>query len=264
AFPGPLPKASYGCSDAAPIFIVGLPRSGSTVVDRILSSHSAVSSAGELPHFALAVVEGVRRQSGLPQLPRKELVSRSASLDFAALGHDYLARARAGSIETARFIDKMPLNYLYCGLIQRALPNARIVHVTRHPMAACYAIFKTLFKDGYPFSYDLAELAQYYSAYRRLMQHWESTMPGNIHVLHYENLVADQVGTTRRLLEFCGLEWEDGCADFHRNPSPTTTASASQVRRRMYDTSVSQWRNYEVQLAPLRAHLSAAGIDCDE
>ena len=264
AFPGPLPKASYGCSDAAPIFIVGLPRSGSTVVERILSSHSAVRSAGELPHFALALVDGVRRQSGLPQMPRKELVSRSASLDFAALGHDYLARARASSIETTRFIDKMPLNYLYCGLIQRALPNARIVHVTRNPMAACYAIFKTLFKDGYPFSYDLAELAQYYAAYRRLMQHWESTMQGNIYVLRYEDLVADQGGTTRKLLEFCGLEWEDACAEFHRNPAPTTTASASQVRRRMYDTSVSQWRNYEVQLAPLREYLCAAGIACDE
>jgi len=249
---------------AGPIFIVGLPRSGSTLVDRILSSHSAVHSAGELPHFALAVVDSVRRQTGVAQLPRRELVARSTTTDFAALGRDYLARARASGIEAHCFTDKMPLNYLYCGLIERALPNARIIHVTRRPMAACYAIYKTLFKDGYPFSYDFAELAQYYSAYRRLMRHWETTMPGRIHVVSYEALVTDQVGETRKLLSFCGLEWEEACVEFHRNPSPTHTASAVQVRRRIYDTSISQWRNYERQLAPLRAHLTAAGIDCDE
>jgi tetratricopeptide (TPR) repeat protein len=248
----------------APIFIVGLPRSGSTLLDRILSSHSAVTSAGELPHFAQAIVDSVRRQTGGSQLHRKELVARSAHADFAALGRDYLARARAGRIEAKRFTDKMPLNYLYCGLIQRALPNARIVHVSRRPMAACYAIYKTLFKDGYPFSYDLAELAQYYAAYRRLMRHWETTLPGSIHGVNYESLVADQNRETRLLLEFCGLEWENSCAEFHRNPAPSTTASAVQVRRPIYDTSVTQWRNYERQLAPLRAHLTAAGVDCDE
>jgi hypothetical protein len=131
-------------------------------------------------------------------------------------------------------------------------------------MAACYAIYKTLFKDGYPFSYDLAELAQYYTAYRRLMRHWEATLPGQIHVVSYEALVADQIGETRRLLEFCGLDWQDSCAEFQRNPAPSTTASAVQVRRRIYDTSVSQWKNYERQLAPLRAHLAAAGVDVDE
>ena len=264
AFPGATSSEARDSSTTAPIFIVGLPRSGSTLVDRILSSHSEVSSAGELPHFALAVVDSVRRQTGAAQLSRKELVARSACSDFAALGRNYLARTRAGGIESARFTDKMPLNYLYCGLIQRALPGARIVHVRRRPMAACYAIYKTLFKDGYPFSYDLAELAQYYAAYQRLMRHWETTLPGHIHVVSYEALVADQISETRRLLDFCGLEWQDSCADFHRNPAPSTTASAIQVRRRIYDTSVSQWRNYERQLAPLRAHLTASGVDCDE
>ena len=263
-FPAAQTAVTRDPTTTAPIFIVGLPRSGSTLVDRILSTHSAVNSAGELPHFALAVVDSVRRQTGGSQLPRKELVARSAHADFAALGRDYLARTRAGGIEAMRFIDKMPLNYLYCGLIQRALPNARIVHVSRRPMAACYAIYKTLFRDGYPFSYDLAELAQYYAAYRRLMRHWEATLPGRIHGVSYESLVADQNGETRRLLEFCGLQWEDSCAEFHRNPAPSTTASAVQVRRPIYDTSVSQWRNYERQLAPLRAHLTAAGVDCDE
>jgi hypothetical protein len=131
-------------------------------------------------------------------------------------------------------------------------------------MAACYAIYKTLFEDGYPFSYDLTELGKYYVGYRRLMDHWQATMPQSIHCLSYEDLVADQLGQTRRLLEFCALEWQDECAHFHLNPSPTTTASAAQVRRPIYDSSVSQWRNYEQQLASLRSQLSAAGIRIEE
>jgi tetratricopeptide (TPR) repeat protein len=246
--------------DDAPIFVVGLPRSGSTLVDRILSSHSAVESAGELNHFALCLVEAVSRRTGTAQLPRRELVARSAEIDFAALGHDYLARARETVPAGVRFIDKMPLNYLYCGLIRRALPQAKIVHVARHPMAVCYAMYKTLFKDGYPFSYDLQDIGRYYLAYRRLMDHWQATVPG-IHTLSYEALVADQLGESRRLLAYCGLDWQDACAEFDRNSAPTTTASAVQVRRRIYQSSVSQWRHYAAQLAPLEQMLRAAGIE---
>jgi tetratricopeptide (TPR) repeat protein len=269
AFPTAPAGPTPGASGEAPIFIVGLPRSGSTLVDRILGSHSEVHSAGELNCFALALVDAVRRQSGNAPLSRRELVARSAKVDFAALGREYLARARAagaggcgmadGSGAT-RFTDKMPLNYLYCGLIMRALPNARVVHVSRSPMAACYAMYKTLFEDGYPFSYDLAELAQYYVAYRRLMAHWSASMPHAIHALCYEDLVADQIGQTRALLQFCGLEWQQACAQFHRNPAPTTTASAVQVRQPLYDSSVAQWRHYERQLGALASQLRAAGI----
>jgi tetratricopeptide (TPR) repeat protein len=249
---------------SGPIFIVGLPRSGSTLVDRILGSHSDIVCAGELPQFALALMDAVRRRSGRAHLERRELVAQSAGLDFATLGRSYLERVRAAGIAAARFTDKMPLNYLYCGLIQRALPNARIVHVSRSPLAACYAIYKTLFKDGYPFSYDLCELGRYYVAYRRLMQHWERLLPASIYSLRYEDLVADQLGQTRKLLDFCGLTWQDACADFHLNPAPSTTASAAQVRRKLYDTSVSQWRHYQRQLEPLRRQLRAAGIDPED
>lgn len=244
-----------------PIFIVGLPRSGTTLVDRILSSHSRVKSAGELNDFALALVAAVRRDNNKAQLPRRELVARSAHIDFAALGGEYLERACATVGPSEYFTDKMPLNYLYCGLIRRALPHAKIVHLTRHPMASGYAMYKTLFKDGYPFSYDLKEIAQYYVAYRRLMDHWIASMPGAIHTLSYEGLVADQLTESRRLLEFCGLEWEDACVDFHRNAAATTTASATQVRQPIYDTSVAQWQHYAAQLAPLREALTSAGIN---
>ena len=263
AAPDPNAAAAPAPADAppdAPIFIVGLPRSGTTLVERILDSHSAVRSAGELDSFALALMSEAQRLTGRTRVPRRELVALCAGLDFAALGREYLRLARNAFGGEGRFVDKMPLNYLYCGLIRRALPNARIVHMTRHPMASGYAMFKTLFKDGYPFSYDLQDIARYYAAYRRLMDHWRRSMPGFIHELSYEDLVADQLGESRRLLAYCGLEWQDACAAFHRNPAATTTASAAQVRRPIYDSSVAQWRHYEAQLAPLRAALTAAGI----
>ena len=260
---GEIASPTDASSGVAPIFIVGLPRSGSTLLERILGSHSKVRMGGELPQFALSVVAAVNRGNPPAQLTRQQLIARSALVDFAALGRDYLARVNVLGMRSDCFTDKMPLNYLYCGLIRRALPNARIVHVRRHPMAACYAIYKTLFQDGYPFSYDLQELGRYYVAYRRLMRHWSDTLPGRIHELHYEDLVANPIQQTRRLLDFCGLDWEDACTDFHANTAPTTTASAAQVRRRLYGTSVAQWRNYATQLSPLHEQLQAAGFHED-
>jgi len=260
AFPAGPQSSAAATAEESPIFILGLPRSGTTLVERILASHSHVVSAGELNDFALSLVAAAGAGPGGAPLPRRELVARSAGIDFAALGRAYLQRARPRVPGGRRFIDKMPLNYLYCGLIRRALPAAKIVHLHRHPLAAGYAMYKTLFRDGYPFSYDLGEIARYYVAYRRLMDHWEATMPGLIHSLSYEVLVADPAAATRGLMDFCGLDWEDAVSRFHLNPTASTTASAAQVRRPIYDTAVSQWRHYERELAPLREALAAAGV----
>jgi tetratricopeptide (TPR) repeat protein len=265
AFPAAPTEPIDGCHSRAPIFVVGLPRSGTTLVERILGSHSQVFAAGELNHFAAALVSAAQARNGGRPLPRPQLIAATRELDFAAVGADYLERTQQpGSSQRPHFTDKMPLNYLYCGLIRRALPHARIVHVTRHPMASCYAMFKTLFKDGYPFSYDLDDVARYYVGYRRLMDHWHRTMPGILHDISYDRLVRDQETVSRQLIAACGLEWEDGCLEFHRNPTVTTTASAAQVRRPMYDSSLKQWRHYESQLAGLRNQLLTAGIPAAE
>jgi len=257
------PPGAREAAVATPIFIVGLPRSGSTLIERILASHSRVSPGGELPHFTLALTRAVRRLTGQAQLGRQELIARSAGVDFAALGNDYLAQVQVDGIGAGVFTDKLPLNYLYCGLIRRALPPARIVHVRRSPLAACYAMYKTLFKDGYPFSYQLDELGRYYVAYDRLMRHWAEKLPGAILELRYEDLVKDLPGQSQRLLEFCGLGWEEACASFHLNERASTTASAAQVRRPLYDSSVSLWQHYRTELEPLAQQLKAAGIDVD-
>lgn len=260
AFPQAL-VASADAAQEAPIFIVGLPRSGTTLVERILASHSTVQAGGELNHFALCLVDAVRaRHPGAP-LSRAELVARSADIDFAALGKDYLGRVRRAGLTGARFTDKMPLNYLYCGLIRRALPQARIVHVTRHPLAVCYAMYKTLFDGAYPFSYDLDEIGRYYLGYRRLMAHWCKIDPVGIYEVSYERLVAGLGSEARGLLKFCGLDWEEQCVDFHLSTVASTTASAAQVRRPLYDTSVAQWRHYGAELDGLRRELEAGGIE---
>ncbi|MBV8741287.1 MAG: sulfotransferase, partial [Sinobacteraceae bacterium] len=243
-----------------PIFIVGLPRSGSTLIERILSCHTEVSAAGELDDFARALTCCVRERSSRWPLSRQELIEASTQLDFAALGLAYLRRARPRGSSTAYFTDKMPLNYLYCGLIARALPGVRIIHVIREPMAVCYAMYKTLFNQGYPFSYDLQEIGRYYLGYRRLMRHWEETLPGSIYRVSYESLVEDQAGETRRLLEFCGLGWQDACLAFEHNPAATMTASATQVREGLHRRSLQLWRHYERELQPLIAQLAAAGV----
>jgi hypothetical protein len=186
------------------------------------------------------------------------------SLDGKAIASEYLQRARARRGDRPRFSDKAPANFFYCALIFRAFPNARIVHLTRHPMATGYAIFKTRFAGGYPFAYDLRELGAFFANYRRLMAHWHRILPGRILDLPYEQVVTDQEATTRRLLDYLGLPFEAACLDFHMNPDATSTASSVQVRQPLYDSSLELWRHYTKELEPLREALSAGGVPAEQ
>ena len=244
-----------GYPSERPIFILGLPRSGTTLVDRIVSSHSQVDSLGEHNSLPLALV-GLAGQHG-----KLDLIRRSAGIDFAELGKKYCESIGGFGNPAPRLVDKTPPNFLYMGLIRRALPNARIIHLRRHPMDVCYAIYKTLFRVGYPFSYSLQEVGRYYIAYHRLMQHWRNVMPDAFIDINYEDVVADLEGESRRILDYLGLDWEEDCLRFHRLKSAAATASAAQVRRPIYSSSVGLWRKYERQLAPFGARLRERGIE---
>ncbi len=250
-------KKQTGHNDARPLFIVGLPRSGSTLIDRILSSHSDVISRGENTNFALSMMQTVG-----PASNKSELVKRSANLDFNSLGSRYCTYLQK-NISLLQ-IDKTPSNFLYLGLIAKALPNAHIVHIRRNPMDACYAIYKTLFRMGYPYSYDLNDLGKYWLSYNSLMQHWQNVLPTQqFSEIDYEDLVQNQESVSRKVVSDIGLQWEDSCLAFEHNPEPSLTASAAQIRQPIYQTSVQLWKRYEQELSPLREFFHASGINTE-
>ena len=172
-------------------------------------------------------------------------------IDFTALGEDYIAATRPDTGKTAHFVDKLPLNFLYAGLIHLALPKAKIILLERDPMDTCYAVYKNLFEGIYPYSYNLEELANYFFAYRQLVDHWQAVMPGVMHVLKYEELVINPKPVIEGLLSYCSLSWEDACLTFHENEAASTTASAVQVRSELFQSSIGKWLNYEEQLKPI-------------
>ena len=244
------------------IFVLGLPRTGTTLVEQVLSAHSEIFGAGELQAFPLALVNAAKQRRDRT-VPKLELVDRSLEIDPYALGHAYIEATRPQTGKTRRFIDKQPLNYLYAGLISQALPNARFIAVLRDPVDSCFAMYRTLFTGAYPFSYTLPELATYYLSWQRLIDHWRGTLGSRLLVVRYEDLVRDFESTARRMIEHCGVDWEDELLTFHRQKRAVTTASATQVRRPVYTSSVGKWRNYATQLRPLVEALGTLASTAD-
>ena len=243
-----------------PIFIVGLPRTGTTLVDRILSSHSSVYSAGELNNFTVQLVNVIQGSKNTQKIPKLQMVEKALEINPQVLGKSYLESTRPKTGHTPRFIDKFPFNYLNCGMLRAALPGAKIILLERNPMDTCFAMYRMMFMGIYPFSYDLDELGKYYISYRALADHWQQVLADSIHVVRYETLVQDTENEIRKLLDYCALEWEDSCLNFHENKSASTTASAVQVRQPIYTSSIGKWRRYEKQLAPLAENLRQNGI----
>jgi len=260
ASPKPQP-ASAGYPTEEPIFVIGMPRSGTTLVERIISSHPDVHSAGELKNFPLAfkVASGNRTS----HLIDTDIVSRAQDMHWRRLGEDYLTSTRPDTGRKPRFIDKLPHNFLYVGAIANALPHARIICLRRDPMDTCLSNFRQLFAPASPYhdySYDLLDTGRYYILFDRLMAHWKREFPGRILEVDYETLVDAQEASSRQLLEFCGLPWNDACLNFESNQAPVSTASAIQVREPIYRSAIKRWKHYEAQLVDLQQLLSNAGI----
>jgi len=251
-----------GYPDGAPIFVIGMPRTGTTLVERILASHSGVSSIGETMGFGVALKRAAGTAS--PRLLDPETVDAAASIDLEPVGRAYVATARELCDGAARFVDKLPLNFFYAGFIAAALPNAKIVCVRRNPLDTCVASYRRLFATGfayYRYAYDLADIGRYYVSYDRLVRHWRSVLGARFHEIEYESLVGGARDETARLLDHVGLPWEEACLHPHRSTAPVATASAVQVREPLHGRFVGRWRRYAGRLGPLLEQLRAAGID---
>jgi tetratricopeptide (TPR) repeat protein len=234
-------QSGSGYESAEPIFIVGLPRSGSTLIEQILASHSQVEGTMELPHIGLIA---------------QSLAKGSA---FADLGRTYIAETKVyRTLGKSYFIDKMPNNFMHVGLIHLILPNAKIIDARRHPMGSSFSAFKQLFAQGQAFSYDLTDIGRYYRDYVDLMRHFDQALPGRVHRVIYEDMVEDTETEVRRLLDYCGLPFEDACLRFYETSRTVRTVSSEQVRRPIFRDGIDQWRNFEPWLDPLKAALGPA------
>ncbi|HTS92288.1 MAG TPA: sulfotransferase, partial [Stellaceae bacterium] len=245
-----------GDPSPVPIFILGMPRSGSTLVEQILASHPKVHAAGEIKDFD-SVVKSVRGPDGAV-MPFPDFLPTLSAQHLRSLGAEYLRRLRSLAPSAERISNKMPSSFFYTGLIHLALPNARILHTPRNAVDTCLSCFTKLFAGSQSFTYDLAELGRYYRKYHELMAHWRSVLPeGAMLDVQYEDVVADLETQARRIVAFCGLEWDDACLAFHESKRPVKTASAMQVRRPIYKSSVNRWEPYKDLLKPLLQELPA-------
>jgi tetratricopeptide (TPR) repeat protein len=266
-------RVGVGVPDPDPILVVGLPRSGSTLIEQILASHSQIEGTQELSDIQRIVLEmrgpGTRgKPSGLgdPRLRTEKgrsypgVLAEIAPEDFRRLGERYLTDTRAYRDHQPFFIDKMPNNFRHIGLIHLMMPNATIIDVRREPMACCFSNLKQLFASGQEFTYRIADIARYYRTYLELMRHWDAVLPGRILRVWYEDVVEDLEGNVRRILEFCGVRFEPACVEFYKTGRRVHTASSEQVRQPIFRDGLFQWRNYEPWLGPLKDSLNDALI----
>jgi tetratricopeptide (TPR) repeat protein len=245
---------NVGNPSPVPVFIVGMARSGSTLVEQILASHPQVFGGDELKYFDSAV-QGIRTRLG-GSAPFPELLSGMTGEDFREVGARYLAELERLAPAATRITDKLPGNFMFAGLIHLALPNAIIIHTNRDPVDTCLSCFSKLFTEGQNHTYDLAELGRYYRHYQALMVHWHRVLPpGRILDVRYEDVVADLEGQARRIIAHCGLNWDPRCLVFHQTERPVLTASATQVRQPIYNSAIGRWRVHEPFLGPLLAEL---------
>ncbi len=257
-----LQENAAGHDDASPIFVIGQPRTGTTLVERIITSHSQVHSAGELKQFGTCI----RRLSNYREPTRysAKLASCAAAVDCEKLGKAYMATTAEMRGSLPRFVDKLPPNYLYVPLILKALPKAKIVHLTRNPMDACFSSFKQLFADAYPHSYDQAEMARHHARYYHLMALWRERFAGRFFDIAYEDTARDLEPNARALIEYLELPWEDACLHFHEQDAAVTTASAVQVRQPAHTRSIGRWLRYEDRLDLMQKTLQEQGVPLDD
>jgi len=254
-------RSGEGRSGKTPVFIVGLPRTGTTLTERIVSSHSQVESLGE----TLFVQMMLRRESGVQSVDNMnvDMIEALSLVDMAdiAKGYEDILSYRLG--DEPMFIDKLPFNFMYLGFIAKAWPDARIIHLVRNPMDACFSMYKQVFTWAYKFSYSLDWLGRYYIAHDRLRRHWQTLLGDRMIEVHYETLVSDPENQTRRLLDRLGLDFEEACLEFDKNRAPSTTASSVQVREKVHSGSVNRWTHFSRQLQPLKEQLESAGIEIE-
>lgn len=251
-------RAGSGCPAPDPIFIVGLPRSGSTLLEQILASHSKVEGTQELPNVA-QIVSALRGREPDPENPVYPRILRDTpAADFTRMGEHYLHATRPYRTGRPFFIDKMPNNFRHLGLVHLMLPNAKIIDARREPMACCFSNFKQLFAQGQEFTYSIEDISRYYRTYLELMRHWDEAMPGCVLRVHHEDVIDDLEGQVRRILGFCGLEFEAGCVEFHKTARSVRTPSSEQVRQPIFRDGLDQWRHFEPYLEPLKAALGDA------
>jgi tetratricopeptide (TPR) repeat protein len=249
-------RTGWGSGSRAPIFIVGLPRSGSTLLEQILASHSQVEGTHELADIQDIVTDLQGRDFDPPRYPG--VLAEMQPEEFLRLGERYLAATEAYRTGRAHFIDKMPNNFRHIGLIHLMLPNAKIIDARREPMACCFSNLKQLFASGQEFTYSVDDIARYYRTYLELMEHWDAALPDRVLRVHHEDVVANLETSVRRILDYCGLPFEQACIDFHETKRSVRTPSSEQVRQPIYRDGLDQWRNYEAWLGPLQDALGDA------